>query len=125
MELCNCSARLAAHVRLGLLRGAPQAVPHCLQPISPPLSAQAPLACCPAATWAQPALLLANAVCSIPLPSHLQVQHELTCTRCGHASSLVEQYMHLSLELPEAQVGCSLAAPLHVTLGCPAVQCPL
>lgn len=54
----------------------------------------------------------------------LQVQHELTCSRCGHASSLVEEYMHLSLELPEAQVGGSLvllplapclctALPLH------------
>ncbi|KAL4457464.1 hypothetical protein ABPG75_012329 [Micractinium tetrahymenae] len=37
------------------------------------------------------------------------VQHELACSRCGHTSRVVEEYMHLSLELPEAQAG-SVAA---------------
>ncbi len=39
---------------------------------------------------------------SLPAP---QVQHELECSACGHTSRVVEEYMHLSLELPEPQVG--------------------
>ncbi|KAI3436489.1 hypothetical protein D9Q98_005906 [Chlorella vulgaris] len=35
------------------------------------------------------------------------VEHRLACSGCGHVSSLVEQYTHLSLELPEAQPGGS------------------
>ncbi|PSC75195.1 UPF0187 chloroplastic [Micractinium conductrix] len=31
------------------------------------------------------------------------VQHELVCSTCGHTSQMVEQYTHLSLELPPAQ----------------------
>lgn len=38
----------------------------------------------------------------------LQVQHELTCRRCGQASRVLEEYMHLSLELPEPQVGSAM-----------------
>lgn len=34
-----------------------------------------------------------------------QVLHELTCAGCGACSRVVEQYTHLSLELPAAQGG--------------------
>jgi hypothetical protein len=47
----------------------------------------------------------------------VQVQHELACRECGAASRVVEEYIHLSLELPEAQVRqlriAASAAPLH------------
>lgn len=44
-----------------------------------------------------------------PSPLPLQVQRELECSTCGRTSRVVEEYMHLSLELPEPQVGaCSV-----------------
>jgi hypothetical protein len=43
----------------------------------------------------------------------LQVRHEWTCGTCGTTSHVVEQYSHLSLELPEAQVGRHAVLPLH------------
>lgn len=55
---------------------------------------------------------------ALPLhPSALQVQHELECSGCGRTSRVVEEYMHLSLELPEPQVSsckCTSSCPGHI-----------
>eukprot|EP00887_Chlorella_sp_A99_P002774 scaffold6.g2774.t1 len=41
----------------------------------------------------------------------LALQHELTCGACGHASRVVEQYSHLSLELPEGDLQDPASVP--------------
>lgn len=41
----------------------------------------------------------------------MQVRHDLTCTLCQHSSHVVEEYMHLSLELPTAGQPQSIVPP--------------